>query len=342
MVFPKNDFYKQSCKDANINKSLLADMFNEIDEQKINIHSMMLLNDGQKVFDAYAYDYDEFSKANVYSISKSFSSIAIGILCDLKIISVEDYILFFFSNEIKEYNPAYEKLQIKHLLTMTTGQEKDVFMDLTPKSPFFEMFFNVPITSEVGTVFMYNNFASFMLSAIVTKVTGKSLNDFLNEYLYKIIGIEKPHWDHVKDFSFGCTGLHVSVNDLARFGLLILNDGTWQEQEVVSKDYLTLALKGHIKEETSLLYYGYHFWISDYVMAAGMFRQYVIIDKQYNLVFVCTAREERDILYLYNRFIRKAKAKGWDYCDISIRDYTRRFTQNSKDLILKEKTEQDI
>lgn len=339
MIFPKEDFNKKSCKEANINKGLLVDMFNKIEEEKYNIHSMMLLDEGSKVFEAYAHDFNPDSKNNVYSVSKSFLSVAIGILIDLKLMNLDNQVLFYFSEEVKNYLPEYEKLRVKHLLTMTVGQNSDQFVNLTPVDNPYEVFFNQPIVNEPGSIFMYNNFASFMLSAIVTKVTGKSLNDFLNEYLYKKIGMEKPIWDGINDISFGCTGLNISLQDMARFGLLILNDGLWENEVVVSKEYLDDALAKHVPEPGTPMSYGYHFWITKFQMAAGYLRQYIIIDKRYNLVFAMQACETRDLLGLYVNYIVKAKEKGWEYCDYSLRDFIRKFRYNSIPLIEKEKQE---
>jgi len=337
MIFPKDDFNKKSCKEANINKGLLVDMFNKIEDELFDIHSMMLLHEGSKVFEAYAHDYFPETRSNVWSVSKSFTSVAIGILVDMNLLKLDNFVLFYFSDEIKDYLKEYESLKIRHLLTMTVGQGTDEFLNLTPASNPFEIFFNVPIVNEPGTVFMYNNFASFMLSAIVTKVTGKSMNDFLNEYLYKKIGMSKPTWDSVNDISFGSTGLNLNLQDMARFGHLILNDGLWEGEQIVSKEYLDDALDKHIPEPGTPLFYGYHFWISKFVMAAGYLRQYVIIDKRYNIVFAMQAYEERDVLGLYTNYIVKAMEKGWEYCEYSLRDFIRKFRYNSIPLVEKEK-----
>ena len=339
MIFPKDDFNKKSCKEANINKGLLVDMFNKIEDEKFNIHSMMLIHEGSKVFESYAHDYFPETRSNVWSVSKSFTSVAIGILVDMNLISLDNLVIFYFSDEIKDYLPAYESLKIKHLLTMTVGQATDEFENLTPTSNPFEIFFNVPLVNEPGTVFMYNNFASFILSSIVTKVTGKSMNDFLNEYLYKKIGMDKPTWNSIGDYSFGSTGLNLNLQDMARFGHLILNDGLWENEQIVSKKYLDDALDKHIAEPGTPLFYGYHFWISKFSMAAGYKRQYVIIDKRYNLVFAMQAYEDRDVLGLYNNYIVKAMEKGWEYCEYSLRDFVRKFRYNSIPLVEKEKEE---
>ncbi len=344
MVFPKIEFSKASVKDANINKGLLVDLFNKIEDEKMNIHSMVLLKDGLRVFRASAYDYTEDTKENVYSISKSFTSVAIGILQDLKLLNIEDYVLFYFSGEVENYLPEYEGLKIKHLLSMSVGQVNDVFYDATPNDNMYELFFNQELIHAPGEVFSYNNGASFMLSAIVTKVTGKTLNDFLNEYLYQPIGMEKPEWSQVNNISFGCTGLQISTNDMARFGLLLLNDGTWDGKQIVSKDYLKQATSlqmdtSNIENPYDHFGYGYQFWLNSFgdFRCAGYYKQYIIINKEYNLVFAIKAYEERETLDLFEKYILEAAKTGWNYCDYSLRDYTRRFHLNSEEIIKKEK-----
>ena len=340
MIFPKEDFNKKSCKEANLNKGLIVDMFNKIEDEMYNIHSMMLVKDGSKVFEAYAHDFDSTSKNNVYSVSKSFTSVAIGILVDLGLLNLDNFVLYYFNEEVKDYLKEYEMLRIKHLLTMTVGQEKDLFSELTPKDNPFEIFFNTPLVNEPGQVFLYSNFASFLLSAIVTKVTGKSMNDFLNEYLYKKIGMEKPQWTSINNYTFGCTGLEISLQDMARFGVLILNEGLWEDEQIVSKEYLKAALDKQIAEPGTPFYYGYQFWIGrNYQMAAGMYKQYIIIDKRYNVVFAMQAYEERDVLALYLNYIVKACEKGYEYSELSIRDFVRKFRYNSIPIIEKEKNE---
>ncbi len=346
MVFPKKEFNKASVKDADLNKGLLVDMFNKIDDESINIHSMLLLKEGSRVFRASAYDFDEDTKDNVYSVSKSFTSIAIGILCDLKLLNLEDYILFFFSEEVEEYLPGYEKIQIKHLLTMSIGQEVDVFKDLTPGTDLIGTFFQQKLIHEPGKVFMYNNYGCFLLSAIVTKVTGRSLNDFLNEYLYQPIGMEKPNWQQVKNISFGATGLEISANDMARFGLLLLNDGEWDGKQIVSKEFLAKAgirqigtVEPGTEGETEDFGYGYCFWMNGFgdYRASGLFNQHIIINKEHKLVFAVKSYEERDVIELFVNYILKASEVGYEYCDYSLRDYIRRFKNNSKEIIENEK-----
>lgn len=344
MVFPKQEFNKASVKDANLDKGQLVDLFNEIEKEKFNIHSLLLVRNGSRVFHAEAEGYTSDTRDEVYSVSKSFLSVAIGILIDKSLLNLEDYVLFFFKNDVKNYLPEYENLKVKHLLTMSVGQAEDAFSSLNPDSNVFEVFFNQALTSKPGETFMYNNFASFMLSAIVTKVTGKSTNDFLNEYVYNVIGMEKPVWHEVSGISLGATGLQVSSHDLARFGLLLLNDGFWDGQKVVSKNYLEAATSKQIdtsnqEKDYDQFGYGYQFWMNSFgdFRCTGYKSQHVVINKEFNLVFVCKANEERKILYLFENYVLKATKSGYKLNEFSLRDFTRRFKSHSHKLIELEK-----
>lgn len=343
MVFPKEEFNKASVKDANINKGILVDLFNTIDERKFNLHNLMLVKSGSRVFRASAMDFTEDTKEDVYSVSKSFTSIAIGILADMELIHLDDYVIFFFQEEVKNYLPEYEALRIKHLLTMSVGQTNDIFKELTPSDNAFELFFNQPLPNKPGEKFFYSNIAVFMLSAIVTKVTGKSLNDFLNDYLYKKIGIEKPNWKQVNNISFGATGLEISTNDMARFGVLLLNEGNWDGEQIVSKEYMRQATKKQIDTNDSETGhdagYGYLFWMDEFggYRAAGILGQYIVVLKDLDLVFVTKGFEERFFINTLCKYIVSATKTGWKYCDYSLRDFTRRFKMHSVALIEKEK-----
>jgi CubicO group peptidase (beta-lactamase class C family) len=175
-------------------------------------------------------------------------------------------------------------------------------------------------------------------------VTGKLLNDFLDEYLYKKIGIEKPVWNQLKNISYGATGLQVSTYDMARFGLLLLNDGNWNGEQIVSKEYLFEATRKHIDtfsrdKECDKHGYGYQFWmnsIGDF-RSAGIFGQYIFINKEFDLVFSVKSHDERSLVSLFENFIVKSAKRGWKMCDYSLRDFTRRFKIHSHDLIEKEK-----
>ncbi len=344
MNFPHKDFEKASCKDANIDKGLLVDMFDKIDEEKINIHSMILIKDGNKVFDAYASGYGPDFKEEVYSISKSFTSLAIGICQDMGLLNIHDKIIQYFEGHFKKIKPYYDTMTIQNLLTMTVGHPQDYLYSLKPNEDPINAFFQGDITDAPGTKFMYNTLASFILSVIVTKVTGKTVNDFLDEKLYQPLQIEKPLWHTIGAYSAGGYGLELSILDLAKFGHLLLNDGNWRGQQIVSKAYIREATSfqistAHVDNPADRYGYGYQFWINEFgdFRAAGLFKQYIVINREFNVVFCTQAYEERELLNLYKSYVLTGLHSGWTFDNFTLRNYIRRFGENSLEVIKNEK-----
>ncbi len=344
MIYPTRDFEKASCRDAAIDKVELINLFDVIEEKQYNIHSMVLLRDGAKIFDVYADSFGPNTREEIYSISKSFTSIAIGICQDLGYLTLDQSAYSFFRDQVKHPIDGAQQITIRHLLTMTVGHSKDFLFEANPKQSLIETFFSLPLEHEVGTYFVYNNFATYMLSAIVSRVTGKTLNDFLDEVLYHKIGIVKPIWKEYQGISIGAYGLALGALDLARFGHLLLSEGTWKGEQIVSRAYIREATANHIStshvENPKDRYgYGYQFWMNDFqdYRAAGLYKQYIVINKEFNCVFVVQAYEDRELLDLFTTHILGGFMKGWQYTYHSLRDGLYRFHIQSKPRIETEK-----
>ena len=349
MNFPRKDFEKASCKDANIEKGLLVDMFDKIEDDKLNVHSLILIKDGNKVFDAYAAGLGPESRENIYSISKSFTSVAIGILIDRGLLKLEDKIISFFKESVKNYQPVYETMTIKHLLTMSIGHPYDYMYNLQSDQDPIQVFFSGEVVDEPGTKFMYNNLCTFLLSAIVTKLTNLSLLDFCDVEIFQPLEIDKPVWKSFGNITLGATGLELGAIDLAKFGHLLLNNGLWHEKQFVSKAYLDEATSyqistAHVDNPKDRYGYGYQFWMNDFgdYRCAGLFKQYIVINKEYNVVFVTQAYEERELLNLFTSYVYPGLTSGWVFDNFTLRNYIHRFTENSHDLIKAEKETRKI
>jgi len=349
MVFPHKEFEKTSCLEANIEKGLLADLFDHIEKHQWNVHSMILIKGGKMVFEAYAHDFDATSREEIYSISKSFTSIAIGMLQDEKKIRLDDIALDYFREHVSMPLPGYESVTIRHLLTMTVGVEKDVFHEISENMNVFEKFFTTPLVYTPGEHFVYNNFASFILSAIVTKVTGKSCNAFLKTRLFDPLEIENVEWKEVRGISMGAFGLKLGAVDLAKFGLLLLREGLWKDQQLISKEYIHEATKYHVStihwdNPRDKFGYGYQFWMNDFgdFRCAGWLKQYIVVNKEFDVVFVTQAYEERELLDLFSEYLIPSLQKGWLYDSVSLRDYVRRFKEQSTARIENEKATRKV
>jgi CubicO group peptidase (beta-lactamase class C family) len=345
MIYPRKEFEKASCKDANIEKSLIVDMFEKIEAEKWNLHSILLVKDGAKVFETYAKGSGPEIPEEVYSISKSFTCIAAGICQDKKLFKLTDLVLPFFAKDLKSpVAAAYDHLKIEHLLTMTVGQSEDGIHEAKNGKDPIDIFFHLPLVNEPGTTFFYNNLATYILSCIIHRVTGKKVNDFLDGVLYPVLDIEKPVWKELNGETCGFGGLQMGAVGLAKFGLLLINEGDWRGHRVVSREFVNNATRYHVStalqdNPRDRFGYGYLFWMNDFgdYRAAGMYKSYIVLNKEFNTVIVVQSYEEREVLDLVSGYMLPALFKGWQGDNFTLRTYLQRFTDHSGPIIDAEK-----
>ncbi|MFA5006389.1 MAG: serine hydrolase [Candidatus Izemoplasmatales bacterium] len=342
MNYPHQDFEKASCREANVEKGLLVDLFDKIRDDRLDVHAIVFVKDGNKVFDAYARGFGPGVVEETYSCSKSFVSIAVGILADRGLLSIDDPILRFFPEV--GHLPVHATMTVRHLLTMTSGHAEEGLERIWKAADPVAEFFQLPVVDAPGTQFFYDNASSFLLSAIVTAVTGKTVNDFLGDLLWDKLEIPRPAWKTIGRYNAGATGLALDAISLAKFGHLLLNDGVWRGDRIVSAEYVRAATSFQIPSGEALgprdrYGYGYQFWINDFgdFRMAGMFKQYVVVDRAHAVVFAIQAYESRELLDLFSSYVLPACRKGWVYDNFTLRNYIARFREESAPILNEEK-----
>lgn len=206
-------------------------------------------------------------KQHNYSLSKSFTSTAIGMLVDDGVLSVEDKLTDIFSDKMPSViGENLSEMRVKHLLSMNTGHELCVLEKIKNADDMVRAFFEQEIRHKPGTHFAYNSAASYILSVIVRRYTGMSLFDFLSIRLFEPLGIEGVYWNTYADGnSNGGIGLHASIDDLTKLGIMYLNGGVYEGKRILSEKW--------VKEATSVVSdtggngspdwragYGYQIW----------------------------------------------------------------------------------
>jgi CubicO group peptidase (beta-lactamase class C family) len=253
------------------------------------VQGFMLLRHGSVVAEGWRTPYRPTAPHMLYSLSKSFTSTAIGLAVAEGLLTVDDPVLGFFPDDAPE-NPGenLKAMQVRHLLSMNTGHHEDstgqvcrVDNDNWPRA-----FLSLPVEHEPGSWFVYNTAATYMLSAIITRLTGQPLLDYLRPRLFDPLGIENPTWDtDPKGISQGGTGLHATTEDIARFGQLYLRNGNWQGQQLVPAAWVAEATDVHSDNSNTqtnpdwIVGYGYQFWRArhDAYRGDGAFGQYCIV-----------------------------------------------------------------
>ena len=253
--------------------------------------------------------FDDECRRNVYSASKSFTSIAVGMAQDEGLLSVDERVRDAFS-EVEGAGRVPESLTVRHLLTMSMGQESPLLMGSDrPKireSDWAKEVFSHPFVYEPGTRFLYTNAGPYLAGLLVQKRAGVDLVDFLMPRLFEPLGIPRPTWetDPMKR-TFGAGGLMLTGRELHLFGRLMLQEGSWQGRQLVSTAYVKEALSCHILTGRGSEGYGYLFWLGENgsMRADGKYGQISMIFPAFQAVVTVTAesRHPQEILDAIDR-----------------------------------------
>ena len=280
-------------------------------DQKLNIHSVMVLQHGKVVYEKWLNGGEAQKPHILNSVSKTFTSAAVGLAIGEGLLSLDDKLVSFFPDDLPaEPSENLKKVTIRNLLTMNCGH------DTEPRrkegDTWVRTFLSWPVEHEPGTYYCYNSMGTYMLSAIVQKVTGQKVVDYLQPRLFDPLGIEAPRWDESpQGINCGGWGLYLKTEDLAKMGQLILQKGKWKGKQVLPKDYAVEMTRKQVPcqpagmradkvAESKLTLensdwvqgYGYQMWRSRHnaYRADGAGGQYIIIIPDKDAVVVNTAQ----------------------------------------------------
>ena len=275
----------------------IIDFLEDMKTFRIPLHGFLVLRHGKVAAEGYCAPFDENTKHRMYSISKSFTSVAIGLLITEGRLKLTDKVADIFPEYIPENpSPYILKATVRDLLMMATFNETGCYEWDTPD--WVKCFFDNDTYKQMpGTVFHYDTNGTVVLCGIVEKLTGKKLLDYMRPLL-DALGISKDIWcvRSPDDRSWTGSGILCTPRDLARFGLFCLNRGFWQGKQWVDRQYMIEATTkqiGNFVSHSGLRTsgYGYQFWIEPEggFACCGMGSQYAFMYPEKDLVFVTTA-----------------------------------------------------
>ncbi len=222
-----------------------------------------------------------------HSITKSFTACAIGLLVDEGRIALQDRVSQFFP-EIALADPRAQRITVEDLLTMRTGHGKEVSGAVWRgvETSWIEEFFRIPLVHEPGKKHVYSSAASYMVSAIVSRVTGETMHQFLKPRLFEPLGISWETWDIGPDgFNPGGNGLSLTLADMLKLGVLHAQGGVWEGRQLLPAWWVEAATRPQGSRT-----YGYHWVIGDgYYAALGVFVQMVVVFPAANAVLAISA-----------------------------------------------------
>ena len=235
------------------------------DSQLDSLHSVILVRHGNVVAEGWWSPYDAATRHELYSLSKSFTSTAVGLAIAEGKMTISDSVLAAFPDDAPaDPSNNLKAMRVRDLLRMSAGHQAEVRMGPDVLSP--KGFLAHPVPFKPGTHFLYNTPATFMASAMVQKATGQTVLDYLRPRLFEPLGIAGPTWDaNFQGVSLGGYGLSVRTEDIAKFGQLYLQKGNWKGRQLIPASWVEEATarqtsNGSNPKSDWEQGYGYQFW----------------------------------------------------------------------------------
>jgi CubicO group peptidase (beta-lactamase class C family) len=270
-------------------------------EQRIDaVHSFMLVRHGKVVAEGWWGPYQASDPHVMYSVTKSFTSTAVGFAVQEGLLSVNDTVLSHFPERAPP-QPAdkMKDMRIRDLLRMSTGHAKDPSPDVkaAKDGAWVKAFLASEVEDKPGTHFLYNSAGSYVLGAIVQKVSGRTLEEYLRPRLFEPLGLEAPLWGKSPEgVNLGDGGISLRTEDLAKFGLFYLQGGVWNGKRLLKEDWPLAATSlqtasGGNPDSNWDAGYGYQFWRNKVTgfRADGAFGQFSFVLPKYDVVLAVTS-----------------------------------------------------
>ena len=299
--WPTEEWQYSTPKKQRLDGKLLEDMVEYLDEEKIYVDSIIIVKNGYIVFEDYFIGNYPERKHVQWSVTKSFISALIGIALDKGYLeSLDQKALDFFPN-ISYYNPdpRKENITIENLITMSTGLdwEDDVnYFPMVASANQLEYVFSRPMINDPGSIWNYDTGGTHILSAIIQVVTGKTTLEFAKENLFDPIGISNYSWTQDKQgIYFGGFGLYLTSRDMARFGYLYLNNGSWNNQQIISSEWIKNSTEPYWNFSNGYWGYGYLWWLRpnlNFYSAKGRYEQMIYVLPDEDMVVIFTSNIE--------------------------------------------------
>jgi CubicO group peptidase (beta-lactamase class C family) len=283
----------------------IIDFLNAAAISRHEFHSIMFLRHGKVIAEGWWNPYKPQLRHTLYSTSKSFTATAVGFAVSEKRLSVNDKVISFFPEALPDTVSNFlSEMKVKDLLSMSAGIEPDpTFTTVVNDTNWVKGFLKKPVVHEPGTKFLYNTLATYMLSAIVQKVTGEKVIDFLKPRLFEPLAIEGMDWEvDPRGINTGGWGLRLKTEDMAKFGQLFLQKGKWNGKQVLPASWIEEATSLKIyqapdapqsKKDSSdwIQGYCYQMWRCRHncFRADGAYGQYIIVMPDQDAVIAITA-----------------------------------------------------
>ncbi len=258
-----------------------------------NIHHLTIIRNNQTVLDADTYPYSSQYLHDLASVTKSFTSLLIGIAIDKGFIKDENEPVLKFFTEINAHNRLLDSLRIKDLITMRSGFDcgaedgEKALSNMRKSNNWVKFVFDLPMTSRPGEKFSYCSCNFYLLGEIIYRTTKLIPHEFAKKYLFNPLQISDTKWlTNYKGMNHGWGDLFLYPADMAKIGQMVLNKGNWQGKQIISEQWIKKSLQtlSKLPDDKG---YGYGWWTNDkvgYYEAAGRGRQTISVIPSKNII----------------------------------------------------------
>ena len=301
-----NELPRSTPEEQGVPSKALVALFDSLHALPLtDMHAVVVMRHGKVIGEMYPKPYAPEYRHTMYSCSKTFVGIAVGLAIEDNRLRLDDRIAAIFPELLPDsVSKDLADMTVRHLLTMASGVKPDWNMRSRGKE-WIRTFLSKPV-KEPGTQYAYDSMVSYMLAAVVQKVTGKKLTEYLQERVFTPMNVTEWAWEESPEgVNTGGWGVHIQPESLAKFGQLILNEGRWEGKQLVPTEWIREMCKKH--RETGREVYGYHIWHcgghDGAVRADGALGQYVISVLDKDMVVVMTeatlgnGRDQRRLIW---------------------------------------------
>jgi CubicO group peptidase (beta-lactamase class C family) len=275
---------------------VILNFLEHLEERKLCMHSIMLLRHDKIAVEAHYPPFMADTLHRMYSVTKSFVSIAIGFMIDEGKLQLQSKMCDYFPEYSETIHPFTAEMRVRDLLLMATPYNQTTYT--VQDNDWVKTFFTAQATHKGGSVFNYDTSGTVALSALVEKLSGQNLVDYLRPRLFEPLGFTQDVWciERPEGGSWGGSGLVCRVHDLACFGLFLLHRGNWLGKQLLSASYLAEACSPLIDNRVSVsdtemqFGYGYQIWQTRHrgFCAYGMGSQLVLCLPEKDVILVTT------------------------------------------------------
>ena len=307
-----------------INTQAVIDMMDSLMAlPECDIHHVMVVRHGKVVAELHPTPFRAEDAHTLYSASKTFTSLAVGLAIDENLLRLDDRVMTFFPDKRTGHvSDEMAAMTVRDLLMMASGVKPDWTMR-NNSTDWVKDWLAKPVEDKPGSLFQYDSMCTFMLSAIVQRVTGYSMLEYLQKRLFDPMPITVADWEASPDgINTGGWGLRVQAETMAKLGLLLLNKGNWNGEQLVSADYVTAACSRLIDGGAKTIVpptdgnqgYGYQVWQSKWpgsFRADGAMGQYTVVVPQEDLVVVILGMKlygHEELACIWNQLMPGMKA----------------------------------